>query len=255
MTSNNTSRRADENLFATFSLIARSVASGEVRESGGLLVVASGLPLAMFNLAFVTRRLDDPARQMEEAIAYFDGRGLPFLVRIREGLDPAAETAAKQLGLVPTAPLPGMVLEHVTVPEPFPGLTIRTVVGEAMAEEYLSVLAAGFGAPLELFEAAFKLLLVQGYPDLEGYTGYYEGKAVCTSLLFLSNRTAGVYNVATVDEARKRGLGEAMTWHAIRRGAAMGAIMSNLQASAMGMPIYERMGYRLNTNYQTFERP
>ena len=86
------------------------------------------------------------------------------------------------------------------------------------------------------------------------YTGFLDGEPVATSALFMSNHVAGVYNVATLNAYRRRGFGEAMTWHAVREGAAAGCGMASLQASEMGRPIYERMGFRLVAGYKTYLR-
>jgi predicted acetyltransferase len=58
--------------------------------------------------------------------------------------------------------------------------------------------------------------------------------------------------VATRAKFRRRGVGEALTWHAVREGVAAGCRSATLQASEMGRPIYERMGFRLVAPYKTF---
>ncbi|MGH2633550.1 MAG: hypothetical protein ACRDG3_09080, partial [Tepidiformaceae bacterium] len=78
--------RADLNMFESFRFLARVADAGEVRERGGLLITATGLQMPPFNVAFVTAPLAEPARELAEGVQYFDARGLPFVVRIREGL-------------------------------------------------------------------------------------------------------------------------------------------------------------------------
>lgn len=50
------------------------------------------------------------------------------------------------------------------------------------------------------------------------------GKVVCTSCAIVTGRVAGVYWVPTVENHRRRGLGEAMTWRAIRAGVEKGPL-------------------------------
>ncbi len=89
-------------------------------------------------------------------------------------------------------------------------------------------------------------------PDAEVYVGYMNGMPVASSALFLNNGVASMYNITTVDSHRRMGLGAAMTSHAVRRGRELGCRFSGLQSSAMGQPLYERMGFRTITAYPSF---
>ncbi len=255
MDANEIQARADANLFETFGAIAGAVEGGEVRQADGVIMAASGLSVSAFNIAFVTSPLAEPAKVLAEVARYFDGRKLPFIVRVREGLDPRTEAAAEVAGMPFSDAVPGMVLEDMGRRGPtVEGLTIRTAGGEPELDDHARVAAQAFGMPLE---AARSLMAVGRLhlPGIEFYVGYDEGRPVAASALFLSHDVAGVYNVATVPALRGRGMGEAMTWHAIRRGAERGALFASLQASEMGKPIYERMGFRTTTWYRTFHRP
>ncbi len=247
-------RRADANLFEAFRVMCSGVPGGEVLEHDGVLIAASGLPVPMFNVAFVTRPLPDPKPVLQRAISYFDGRRIPFIVRIRDGLDQSVEAAAVALDLPFSDAVPGMILEN-------PGkrlkkvrdLDIRVPASEQELEDFARVVAAGFDAPLEMTRALAGFARF-GIPDQELYVGYHDGQAVASSTLALTHRVAGVYNVATLPTARRRGYGEAMTAHAVRRGAERGALIASLQASDMGRPVYERMGFRVTAWYRTFRR-
>jgi hypothetical protein len=82
--------RADQSYFQGWRVFGRS-GLGAVYEEGGVLAVASGIPVAWLNLMFVTRPLTKPAEQLRKAIDFFDSRGIEFVVRIRGGLDEATE--------------------------------------------------------------------------------------------------------------------------------------------------------------------
>ena len=81
------------------------------------------------------------------------------------------------------------------------------------------------------------------------YVGYTDGEPVSSGLGMLTGRTIGVYNIATVDRARRRGYGAAMTSRVVADGVAAGADVAILQASDMGRPIYERLGFRTVVEY------
>jgi hypothetical protein len=248
--------RADANYFDSMRAFAVNVDTGEVRERGGLLIVATGLPVAMLNIAFVMRPLSDAATLLSEAISYFDGRGLPFLVRLRESIDAESERTATTLGLArfPES-LPGMVLHPIPAAPPASAqLEVRRVNDMPSLLQYADVLARGFGMPPELGRA-FASPAMLSPTDVSLYTGFVDGEAVATSALFMSHRVAGVYNVATLDTHRRRGFGEAITWHAVMDGVAARCTMASLQASEMGKPVYERMGFKTVTTYKTYLRP
>ncbi len=72
--------------------------------------------------------------------------------------------------------------------------------------------------------------------------------------LVVVHPVAGVYNIATLPAYRRRGLGEALTWHAVSRGAEAGCTIASLQTSEMGESIYTRMGFRRWASYPTYGR-
>jgi GNAT superfamily N-acetyltransferase len=133
-------------------------------------------------------------------------------------------------------------------------LKIRTVRAGKLLRDYHGVVALGFGMPIEIARALVSSNLLLD-PESESFVGYVDDVPVATSTLILGGRVAGVFNVATHPEHRKRGYGEALTWRAIQRGAELGCDLAALQASDMGRPIYERMGFNLVSPYKTFHRP
>lgn len=247
-------RRIDDNLFETFRILARTAPRGEIRESDGLLLVATGAPVPWFNIAYVTRPLNDPSTAMADACAFFDERHLPFVVRVRENTDTPTERAAEAAGLPFTDAVPGMVLGDIGPRGTFlEHIAIRRVQGSNVAD-HIGVVADSFGMPHDMVSSFVSQQLGEE-PDFELYVGYHHDRPVAASALAVSHRVAGVYNVGTVREYRNQGIGEAMTWHAIRQGALANCRIASLQSSRMGEPIYRRMGFRTVTTYRTFARP
>jgi predicted GNAT family acetyltransferase len=77
---------------------------------------------------------------------------------------------------------------------------------------------------------------------------------VAAAQTLLSHGIAGVYWVGTVDDARGRGLGEAVTRAVTNAAFDLGARANTLQASIMGEPIYRRMGYETLYSYHSLVR-
>ncbi len=134
------------------------------------------------------------------------------------------------------------------------GLRIEPVSTLVQLEEFCSVIARGYEM-LEQHAGAMFPPAVLDDPEVESFLGYCDGIPAATATLVCTGRVAGVHNVATVPEYRKRGFGEALTWDAVATGASYGCDMAALQASEMGQPIYERMGFRVVSPYRTFHLP
>lgn len=247
--------RADANYFHSWRVLAGNAVRGEVMEREGLLLVSSALPVAWLNLALVMRQLADPGAAIAEAAAFFDERKLPFIVRVREGVDTAAERACEAHGLPFSDIVPGLVQAPIAEPPaPLARLEIRTAANDADMRDHRRVMSASFGFPIEITDRLLRTQLID-VSGCECYVGYVDGRPVASSALMSSDGVAGVYNVGCVPDARKQGLGEAMTWHAIGRGRELGCDIASLQASEMGRPIYDRMGFRLVAPYRTFVWP
>lgn len=243
----------DANYWESFALLARAC-GGAVLERDDVLAVCTGLPVPMLNQGFVKRPPADAEGSLLEMIDFFDDAGVPFILRVREGVAPEAERAMEAMGLLYSDSVPGMAMFPIADAPPLPnGLSIEAVRDEAVLTRYQRVMAEGFGMPLDfaqrLLQPAF--LRVTGF---ESYVALVKGEAVATSSLYCGAGVAGVYNVATLPDQRRRGYGEAMTWHAVTRGRERGCSVAILQASAMGKPVYEGMGFRTVAPYRTFVR-
>ena len=73
---------------------------------------------------------------------------------------------------------------------------------------------------------------------------------MAAAALYLTHGVAGIGWVGTVSAHRGHRYAEAVTWAAVREGFKRGAIFANLQASPLGRPVYERMGFITPTRYQ-----
>lgn len=78
------------------------------------------------------------------------------------------------------------------------------------------------------------------------FIAYYKSKPVGTSSVFLANGVAGIYNVTTAPGARGKGIGEAITKAALIYGKKAGYTFAILQATKMGIPIYNKIGFKSN---------
>ncbi len=245
-------RLADLNYAQSFGLLGRHASGGSVHEGPGILSAITG-PIAWLNVTVVYEKLADPAAEVRRAADFYRKAGADFVMRVRVGFDPDTQQVMQELGLQKADQLPGMVLSPVAeIPAPPNDLTIVDWdVGSLPTHN--EIIAASFGMPLQLADDLMTPALLN--TRLHGYIGYIDGQPVGTSALVASDGVAGVYNVATLPEYRGRGIGEAMTWHAVRKGVEAGCVIGSLQASAMGQPVYARMGFRTIAPYESYILP
>ncbi len=135
-----------------------------------------------------------------------------------------------------------------------PDLEIRRVTDAAGLHAHRQVVTAGFGSdPAVALGTACQDLLDR--PECVVYVGYADDVPVVSGLGWRTGRTVGVFSIATVASARRRGYGAAMTARVVADGVVVGCEIGALQASELGRPIYERLGFRTVVRYIAYVDP
>jgi GNAT superfamily N-acetyltransferase len=75
------------------------------------------------------------------------------------------------------------------------------------------------------------------------FTAFLDGRPVGCCALTLHEGVAGIYCVCTLEKFRGRGIGTALTARPLRIARDLGYRIGTLQASKMGYPVYERLGF------------
>jgi GNAT superfamily N-acetyltransferase len=228
---------------------------GEVIESGDLFITNCGFPQTEFNRAFLKAPDGDLAAAFECAEAYFRGVGLPFAFTVRSDREAECAEALAAAGYERQAAMPAMVLAPIRdESRPVPGLEIREVTTREDLARFQEAAFEGFGFPRQ----AGHLFITEQFanrPGVKLYLGLLDGEPASTSSMVPTPGVAGIYWVSTLEAHRKRGLGEALTWAAVRGGIESGCSAASLQASAMGEPVYARMGFETPVYYVKYGRP
>jgi GNAT superfamily N-acetyltransferase len=245
--------RAVANVAEAFRRLTRHDPRGVIEEADGLTTIATSIPYPLFNSAFLDRPVADAAALAGRVRAFYARAGHPGLLLAEDAA--AVERAAPLIAaatMTPGDPIPLMLLAPIPdAPPPPAGLDIRLVADPDTLRTYNDTVAAAFGMPrdwLAILDDPATLHL----HDFVFYLGYLDGAPVATAMRFTSHRIAGVYNVGTLPDYRRRGLGAALTWRAAADGRAEGCLASALQSSAEGFPVYARLGYRHVADYQTW---
>jgi GNAT superfamily N-acetyltransferase len=243
------------NYFEGWRLIVEGSHLSEIFEFDGLLVTNCGQPAPFFNVAFVQRRLGSPKESIRRVLGLFEKRALPCLICFPPDLDPDAEALVAGHGFQLAEPHPGMSLDPIPLlPACPPELEIRLVVEDFELEDFQSTAELGFGMPLSLPQHLASPRF-RDHPAVSMFVGYVDSRPASTSCLITTGPVAGVYWVSTLDAFRGRGFGAAISAHAIRVGQSLGCNMATLQASPMGRPVYQRMGFEVTDDYRSYQVP
>jgi hypothetical protein len=136
-------------------------------------------------------------------------------------------------------------------PRPAPeNLRIEAVQDADGLADFTRAAALGFG--IDPGPDPLLPLAAIDVPDFQMFVGYADGEPVACSAGRVAERLQHVEIVATRQDWRGRGYGEALTWSATMLDPSKPA---GLIASDAGRPVYERMGYIALTRLTSWSSP
>lgn len=227
-----------EALHATWRLLGTR---NPMLEHGPWLAVAVG-PDAGTNHGLLTA--PGGTAEIPDVASFFTGHGRPYTLEVPEGMDPAVDDELLAAGYQAIGLVPMMRLDPAGLaPRSSDGLRILRVSMDDGLRALVETAAAGFAMPIQSAEAFTPPWLV----EREGVTyflGTLEDRPVGTAVAMRGDDAVGIFMVATVEDARGRGVGAALTTHAVRSGFDAGARFAFLQSSVLGYGVYKRLGFR-----------
>lgn len=232
--------------------------TGQVFETGSVLLYATGTPSSSYRGAF-RLSCEVPAEDvLDEADDFFLSQGLSYALRVRDtGQDDDLRAVCRQRGMRSLGrPTPEMTQCAGFEPTPVPdGLDLREATSAEDVFDLSRVCASAYGLPVEEADAIFdtpeRLL---GRPNVHSVVAYHEGRAVAAGQTLMGHGVGGVYWIGVVDGVRGRGIGEWVTRTLTNVAFERGGAACTLQASALGESVYRRAGYRALYSYQAYWR-
>lgn len=258
----------EANLAGLFRAMAE-LPGGLLEERGGFSVHHAFPVSPMFAGVWDTRlAAEDVDAAIDDALAWFAARDAPYLFwwsgPSTEPADLAARLVARGFLSMEeqTAELapgilaaergsPGMALDLRTVdaaplgdvPD---GFVIEEVADEAALLDFKAVFMQSYQVPEFAAQAWVDATLAAGIgrSAWRMYVGRLDGRPVATNMLFNAGGVASVYGVGTVDEARGRGIGGAITLAPLLEARDEGYQHAVLFSTQMGVGAYGRIGFR-----------
>lgn len=220
--------------FAAFA----EAAGSRTATPAGLTLTDARSPLPFSNRATVERPVNDAPALVEHLRSFYEAPGGPYLVDSAWPTPDLSSFGFAKMGHPPLMVRPA----GVAVPAPPPELRIVEVHDAATAADLERTLVYGYPAPmLQPFRAGcFLPERALAAPGWHHFVGYVDDEPVTTGAAYVDDNLVRVDNIATLDSARGKGYGLAIT------AAATAVDLSKpaaLIASDLGRPTYERLGY------------
>lgn len=242
--------RAVEDNEAEFLLVLGRAGGGQERDDDSVHWTIGGSPIGYHNAVVRARVAEHNADEVIVASQeLMRSCGVPGSWHVGPSMRPddlGERLAARGFE---GGPEPGMAVDldampDVEVPD---GLRIERVASRSDLDDYEAVLAGGFGEGPR--EAAWVREMYEriGLDDdgWRHFVGRIDGTPVACATTFFAADAAGLYFVCTSPDARRRGIGAAISHAALGDARDAGWRIGVLGSSPMGQRVYERLGFRI----------
>jgi GNAT superfamily N-acetyltransferase len=229
------------------------------REEAGLLMIASPYRFEKSLFYSSARRFDrtvPPEKALAALRTFTDEQTAHENLWLSLEGDPDLVTAAEAAGMHHGIELEDMATTtSPALPDPAPGVELAPVrdaeTAEAFSDVHRALRIEADQDPESVRHFASQAVLLD--PRIHGFVAYVDGNPAACAMAFRHEETAGLFWVATRTEARNRGLGALVSAACVRAAFQDGAESVTLTATALGAPVYRRLGFeRFSTRIRYF---
>jgi GNAT superfamily N-acetyltransferase len=228
----------------------------ELLDDGRIFGVMSHLPIPFFSgIASSNIAADDVVAVMDR----FRSKRCPFRWWLTPSTRPEGlEAILKGNGMRHAYDAPGMAADLTTLDLDVPlpaSVTIRQLAHQDEMPRYFDVFIPAFSIPsgdAVVWRDAYEQI---GFGDVAWthYVAFLDDQPAATTSLLLDGELAGIYNVATLAQARGKGIGAAVTRAAMLYARNHGATQAALQSSDLGYSVYRGLGFVEYCNLRLYD--
>jgi ribosomal protein S18 acetylase RimI-like enzyme len=217
-----------------------AVLGGEVAEIDGLEVYLSHLPDPGENFVFVATEPKDPVAALTEAEAVLRRNGMPFGIGVLAGRHASVDAAVRARGFRVSFTEPVMTIRTADLAEvPLPPDAHLADAGPDDLRALAELDAIAFGGDIDVSRGMYSPRLLD---VAHVVTATVDEKIVGVATGVPAGGAVAVFGVAVAPEARRQGIGAALTCAAARAGDGSGVAW--LSARGEAARVYERLGFR-----------
>ena len=189
--------------------------------------------------------------KIDEMLDYFNARQVPVGWTIGPSTCPTdLATLLESRGFVYSDSTIGMALDLQALNENIyvnPDLLITEIEDFETLKILRSIEIKGFGASAELAQKYYDSYVNVGFgkgTPWRHYIGWLHNEPVSIASLFFHAGVAGIYGVATIPEARRKGVAATMTLHTLHEARQQGYRVAVLSPTEMSIAIYHHIGFQ-----------
>jgi GNAT superfamily N-acetyltransferase len=229
--------------FTAWLPLLRHLDGADFQERHGVVSWTSVVPYPMFCGLWGPPEAEDVESAVDELLARFEGKSFLWAIPPGHDLDRVFETRQLEVSHPPGMALALDALPPLRVPT---GVSVKRVDGDRanlVTAATVSMTANGF--PADAAEPFVALLdRIEDPSRLATFLATVDGGPAAASVFFRTGSVAGLYNVGTLPEFRRRGLGRLVSLAALHAARDEGCEHGVLQSSPEGEPVYRALGFR-----------
>ena len=240
------SKKLDANMIGKFVYLPKLMKT-EVFEQLDGVIVNTGISCDMFN---VVCNLKSPLG-LKSAYEYFLARKLSFAFWM--GFDDeysGFQNDIKNIGLHCDEIESGMFVFMYELDFSIccKKLEIKLVSNAELLQDFIMAyqkLIPNDAAAIDKFYTKAAPFILNQHSDLKLFVGFYEGTPAATSALFVQDDVAGIWDITTLPEFRRKGIGTDMTVQALKYARDFcNCDIGVLTASEAGERVYRKIGFQ-----------
>jgi ribosomal protein S18 acetylase RimI-like enzyme len=248
------SKLLDENMIGKFRYLP-SLMSMDVSSCDGAVIINSGIFSDMFNIVCEIRN----KKALQSAAEKFHSEKIPFACWIGFDNDyPECKNDLEEMGFVCDEHESGMFaeIEKLSREKKCAELQISPVDDSKKLNDFIQIyreLMPHDADAIKMFYERASEHILNPESSLKLFVGYFHNQPAATSALFMDENAAGVWDVTTLPQFRRRGIGTDMTLHALFHAFDnFGHRIGVLTASEDGEPVYRKIGFQKLKDFYIF---
>jgi ribosomal protein S18 acetylase RimI-like enzyme len=252
---------AEANLWSMWSAFGRG-ADGLLVDSPSLLRYETPIPHVPYNAVMRFRVEERAGEAIDATLEPYLTRGVPLMWVVHPTALPSdLDRLLEQRGLVEAEVCPGMVMELADLPVPAappPGIEVREVTA-ADRVAFSDLVAFRYALPSEVMPSFLSILEAEGFgapgARTRGWVAVRDGVFVSKVVLHLGAGVAGIYGVATRNDARGLGLARILTLHALHAARDLGVRTAVLHSTPIAIELYRSIGFEHVADFRLYALP